>query len=1636
MISIATLWKDIEAFCTRFSLHQSKLFGRPVDSAWPGASGDAGVRVHLVRILRALGDDVVVMRRLTGDGQLKLPLTTRKLLDAPAGCARVDDAMIANGKFDPSTLVVGAAWPAVLQGLGVAGALAQSTAPMANLNEKHLKLLCIVARTDFRGVLKAVVDDGFKDDKKHTSYLIKHLVTLGLIRKVDVLRPGLASATAILWLAAFAPPRNHPPDLPDGYVALESEAAQKSRIMSIIADMPGAIIVNRDLLAACTLRKDRLVVIRGELVQSGHVQLINAVDHSRERVRDPANGKEARGLYCWRMLKPFEYRPTSGFHTDTALTHFSTRRIDDADAATTAAAAGAAAAAADDSDDDAEDEDGSDAGSEGDGDSLPMRPLCLEMSLNDQILECIRDSGARGLSAREVCTCLGLNSPADMKKMVPTLAHLSRDYGFASEAVFVGKVRYVRFKWVENQIELAMDTAASRFNASVEARAKRIYELVAERKAISKSALLNELRELEDNPVLDRPTIERALAHQARAPAPGQRPIRSEAVRHGKRTITMFITPDAANNDPAVMAVRKSLEDSKMVQHAEDFAEAWGPLMDYGEIARLDDASNRRRWHRELSNGPVPAPRSGSAVGSSVDMGAMLRARLLHMAMCSLIGEAPAAAGAAAAAAECAVVRRERVFERLTLDQLLRFFVRSAPQLPAVLTDPDLLRKRLSELEAADRETVESVLGINTSMVGWRHAMRTLTRIGLVEEVPNKNDDEVHVRRWMMADLSRRSVNDAGKAPRRIAFDHSVALKNEMELRRFWQRFEVAVRLCDTKSHDVSGTVVVECAKPSMWHDADRAKLNSVLEQYVALAPKADSIIDAINMASDGDVNIGAIAARAKEAKVSTDAVLAFADAYWRIEIDKRSEKRVRERVAPVASKRAAPSSAARSSSASSAKRNVRVLDRRYLHMPLRVQRRALRRAVMLAKGELDDLEHADDDTELSDSDDADSDGLDSSDSDTDSDLDSDDSERERRHRRVDSGDVAAPRKRARRTVKVAGAASAAKAERAVLVDRGVATQLRPAQLLALACLLAWRFVMRQRKNSHAWSKAPTLTPSSNVPQHLIESDFGGPDEWHEVCEAMRWTRVQCRSFFRSAMRSELFPAQLYTQIRRITAQQNMRLPNGFVWLHSFFSPLVPDMPLPASVAQLRERYAVYEVAPGASSFALVDPYALPTSSFEPPNAAVLYVADALLLYLAGVDDDHVLPIFNSVPATLRTAALLHLHEQHFTARNAARKKPSDWLEERSIDGERLSSAVRARLERHLADHYNVPIDDQRRFGKTTEPLLPLAVHDARVLQQRIAAAPGGVVFGPQEPAGAVLAMLEMVLRGDVAPSHEFVPAAASSGARPNVHSLRVTLSERKHADVARARFTLPILAAARNEVLVEPARVFASLRESPAAQRAIAAATAAPRGLTATELEAAFFGPSVGEWRALLTDNDAFVTLGECHYLHGTLAAALFTGDNAPLERVLDVASAPPTLRYRRRDDARPTGLLLAAPLPIDSCGAKIARRSVLGHYERSPGVRAGTLLERIADASSLVSRVAVADQLHWLAANHLLVARRYDEQVWPSGNTCARIVLRRSAHSRHYPPSAALHLTPVLPQLPPNVVIKIQQDQPPPSQ
>jgi hypothetical protein len=110
VISIATLWKDIEAFCTRFSLHQSKLFGATRRLCLVRRVGRRGaMRVHLVRILRALGDDVVVMRRLTGDGQLKLPRTTRKLLDAPAGCARVDDAMIANGKFDPSTLVVGAA---------------------------------------------------------------------------------------------------------------------------------------------------------------------------------------------------------------------------------------------------------------------------------------------------------------------------------------------------------------------------------------------------------------------------------------------------------------------------------------------------------------------------------------------------------------------------------------------------------------------------------------------------------------------------------------------------------------------------------------------------------------------------------------------------------------------------------------------------------------------------------------------------------------------------------------------------------------------------------------------------------------------------------------------------------------------------------------------------------------------------------------------------------------------------------------------------------------------------------------------------------------------------------------------------------------------------------------------------------------------------------------------------------------------------------------------------------------------------------------------------------------------------------------------------------------------------------------
>jgi hypothetical protein len=225
-------------------------------------------------------------------------------------------------------------------------------------------------------------------------------------------------------------------------------------------------------------------------------------------------------------------------------------------------------------------------------------------------------------------------------------------------------------------------TAASRFNASVEARAKRIYELVVERKAISKTALLNELRELESNPVLDRPTLERAMAHQLRAPAPGQGAISSEAVRHGKRTITMFIAPDVAANDPAVVAVRKSLEDTKLVQRPDDIAEVWGPLVDYGEIARLDDTVSRRAAHRSIARGPVPAPRSGSAVGSSVEMGAMLRARVLHMAMCSLIGEAPPARQRVRGGAA------RRVFERLTLDVLLRFFGKRVSQLPAVLTDP------------------------------------------------------------------------------------------------------------------------------------------------------------------------------------------------------------------------------------------------------------------------------------------------------------------------------------------------------------------------------------------------------------------------------------------------------------------------------------------------------------------------------------------------------------------------------------------------------------------------------------------------------------------------------------------------------------------------------------------------------------------------------------------------------------------------------------------------------------------------------------------------------------------------------------------------------------------------------------
>jgi hypothetical protein len=1621
VISIETLWNEIASFCDRFAAHRTKLTGA---ATAPACVLDDAVKKHCVRLLCTMGDEFIVVRRLVNASALPDSLRRTGLLVAAdlSICARVDVSFVEKSSFDSRTVVVGATWAALVRGLGIAPALAQSVAPIANLTDKHIKLITIVAHGEFRGVLKSFADDQFGDDKKHVSYLVKHLVALGLLRKIDILRPGIASTTAILWLSIFAPPRGSAPELPVGYSTIETDAAQKHRITSKIAEMPNHIMTNRDIVACFALRKDRVSALREQLVNSGHVQLINAVDHSRERPRDASGGKEQRGLYCWRLLKVFEPKRSAGTVDDLSLTHFSTRpadavdHVDDNDDANN-----------NNNDDDGADGDNDDDGDndgvgavvdDGDADALPMRPLCLEMSLDDQILECIRDSGDRGLSAREVCTCLGLNSPVDMKKMVTTLAHLSRDYGFKSEAVYVGKVRFARFKWVDNVVEAAIAASADKFGASVEARARRIADVLAERRAISKTNLLQELRELERNPVLDRPTLERAMAHLQRNADQFGGAIRTENVRQGKRTITMFVAADAANNEPLVVAARKAIEDSTKVGSKVDELAVWGEVADYGEIARLDDAppSGRAALQQRALAAANATPGATGAIGSAIELGLMLQVRVLHMAMCSLMAAAPRDGS------DVVEVRRVDVFEQLTLDVLLRFFGKRVTQLPDALSDPRRSEMRLVDLEPAKREAVESALGISTSVSVWRRTVQVLLRIGLVDEAPGKAiNDAACVRRSVLASLVPRDGKDGKGRPRRIAFDHSVALKNSMELRRFWMCFERLVRCEDTKSHDISGNVVVECARPAVWLDADRATRDSVLAKYAVLNAVASNVIAAITAVSD-DVNIGALTRIAKDAKLTTNDVLTFADAYWRVDIE-RQDREAHKSEAAVASKRSAPSPRR-------AKRTLadEPVERRYLHMSKQSQRRALRRAVLLARQQLDDLEYADDDTE---------------ESETDSDDDDDDdnnNNRVRSRRMADSSDsdesdsiVADPpsRKRVRRSLKqrgaVASGSGAAASERGAAMERGVSAHLTPAQLLSFALVLASRFVERERGNSSAWSKsAPPIVPSTNVPTPLTMVDFGATDVWREVSAGLRCTRAQSREYFRSAMRTELFPAQLYTQIRRITARLGQHLQSKFAWLHAYVSPLVPDVPLPANVAQLRERCAVYELAPGSATFSLVDPFTVAASSFEVPDAAVLYVADLLLMYLASADDQFVLPIFATVPASLRAAALQRLRDRLITARSSTRKKQSDWLLERSIDGDRLASAARVRLERHLADVVNISVDEQRKLGKTTEPLLPLAVRDARALQQRLAATPNGVPFSAFEPPGSVLAMLEMVLHGDIAVTHELVPTQTASSSRRSggargerAYSLRVTLSERKLADAARDSTTVPFVVAARNEVLVDAAAVLTTLRDLPAARRAIAAAAAAgARGLTATELEATFVGASSAEWREQLATCDLFCSVGDVHYLHGTVAAALFTGDAAPLERVIDTTGQPLSMRYtlRRRDPAStplPDGFVSAPPLPVESNGGRIARRAVLGHYERNPAVRATTLLERIDDATALMSRVATGDQLHWLALNHVLVSRRYTEQSWPSGRLCPRLMLSKSAHIRFYPPSAVLRLS-----------------------
>ncbi len=1753
VVTFATLFAEFQAFWPRFVAYRMQVLQRV--TPWPTqADAVATMRSACLDILtsrRFLGEFTIV-RRAVG-ATVNVPRTNVELAtDKPdqyvpvlrADLGGVGGAPLSLSDGDAKRLLVAVTWPALLKGWGVLAALNMNTAPLGNLTDRHLGVLDALARSDFRGQLKSALDDSFKDDKKTVSYVIKHLVALGLIFKVNVAVEGKCSLSSMLWLPVFAPLGDVALALPRDYHVAENNEQLKVRIMQQLALMPNQLMQNRDVVnVLCGGRKERCQALRDELVSGGFIELVTALYDDTK-------------VGCWRMLKPFVPQRNKDEIGVVGLTNFVT--------ASTAGDDGHQSNNNNDNDDDNDDNDddndGDDDdndnddqlmlrgdGDDGDGDdadgqvsvrAAPMdaelaaiaHPVYQEMTLDDQILHCIRKSEKRGMSSRDLCTCLGLNEPADMKRMMKTLSMLAKQYGLKQETVFKGRVRNARFFWVSSDAEAvaevqdAMQLAqqaragSERTKRAIARRAAQIKSLLANNKAMVQAELLKQMRVVEENATLDPWTVDRALNFLwDNDEAYSDVSKRSLLVESAKAPVVLLLGPGVSHDDEQVLARRKQLK-KQLPPKTGGRVVDWGELTDHGPVERLANVLARQRELEALdphltfaAAALVPqhaissANGGGGADGDGGSVGLMVRVRLLHYAMCELMSGVHGG--------DSVLVRRESVIELLPLRQLARMYTMKTREVPTVLKEMTTRRGstlRLCDLSPDARQQVEQVFAMDENKSAWNRSVRAMLRLNLVEEDKAKKwTDAVRVRRRVLcrfsdaqtASAKRASLpaarkskkkatdqqrklgakraemrdddddddddafvspdesesssllsdadehsdtsyddlrndddndddddddaendNDNGAATRgaeEVRFDLDSELKRDLAFRRFWLRFEFDLRVVGIKA-----AAIVVKSRGSFafkaihhWSDPVRAQDAAVLLQKYAAIHQADAS-RVITMIRRGKVS--EFDAWVQTTHLSEKDALKLADAFvhgWL-----RTQATTVPTAAAVALRREAFSRSVAGKHSALSKRTHEV----FLHMPKASQRRALRRAYNIAKGRK--LDHIDDDTEESDDDD-DSSGAFGEGDDTISDADNTDDDDnnnnnkgrvKRAHRRGGGGarsdddddddDVDDDEGRKGRGGKRArGAAGASLSGKAANGDMRTHST---ASLLSFATVLAERFVKRLRPYAigRGARDAADSVLSPLVATPLKEADIADSDGWRAMATGVfKMPTAQCRDHFKKLMGSEWFAAQLYSQIRRYAHRQNMLLQAPYAWLNNYGSALAPAVVVPRSIDDLRANYEVCDPFTGAA----LHPFAAVTASFEPANAAALYVADCVLAHMAGVDDGVTAPVMQ-VGGALREAALHYLRERLFLARTTTRKRDAQLLNDRTVDNDRLANHVRARFERHLADVYNWT---ESQLGNSAEPLLPLTLSGALELRRRIGATPASLAFGAAESAGATLAMLEMWLHGDVS-AH--AACVSQTGAKPEssggAATWSVTLREQKHSDAQRA--LLPHVAAHRDEPAADYASAVAALRSCDAARRAVAAARrAGERGLTGLELEAALLGDGVDPSQFLL-HSDAFVKLGDRLYSHGTLVAALIAADDeAPLRRMIETRGTA-CFRYVCRDGVAPAATLMnAAPLPYDSCAARIARRAVLGHFERSPGVRPETLVERLfernASFPSLMSRVALYDQLHSLALHRVLIGSSSSERVWPSGIVHERLIVSKSAHIRFYPPSPVMRLT-----------------------